>query len=493
MDERLDPERQRLVQDSDRSENWKRWGPYLSAREWGTVREDYSANGDAWDYLPHDYARSRAYRWGEDGIGGICDRHQFICFALALWNGKDPILKERYFGLTGTQGNHGEDVKEYYFYLDSTPTHSYMKFLYKYPQEAFPYDWLLEENRRRGKNDFEFELLDTGIFNEDRYFDVFIDYAKASPEDIVIKIEAFNRGSAPAILDLLPTIWFRNTWSWGSGERPPRMNETFLSTECKAIHLSQEYYGERWLYCEGIPDLLFTQNETNNRRLFGVDNESPYVKDAIDDYIVHSKRESVNPNHSGTKASAHYRVLINGGKSATVRLRLTNLQFQQGKNPFQDFEQIVAERIREADIFYEKIIPENLSADSRNVMRQAFAGMLWNKQYYHYEVSRWLRGDLATPPPPPERLKGRNSNWTHLYNDDVLSMPDNWEYPWCAAWDLAFHCIPLALLDPDFAKQQLILLLREWYMHPSGQLPAYEWSFGDVNPPVHAWARLARL
>ena len=484
----LDAERQRLFEDRNRIHNWKRWGPYLSAREWGTVREDYSPDGSAWDYLPHDHARSHAYRWAEDGIAGISDRHQYICFALAMWNGRDPILKERLFGLTGNEGNHGEDVKEYYFYLDSTPTHSYMKFLYKYPQQEFPYSWLVSENRRRGKNDFEFELMDTGIFNEDRYFDVFVEYAKGSPEDILIRIQAVNRGPEPAQLDLIPTTWFRNTWSWGLDDRRPRVREADSLSSAKTLHLQLDYYGDRWLYCEGSPDLLFTRNETNKQRLFNVANDSAYVKDAINDYIVHGKKEAVDPRMSGTKAAAHYHATVLPGETVSLRLRFTDLQFAADKNPFQEFEQIFESRIQEANAFYESVTPKELSDDARNVMRQGFAGMLWNKQYYHFDIPRWLRGDLAGPIPPAQRLNGRNSGWTHLYNADVISMPDNWEYPWYAAWDLAFHCIAIALVDPDFAKQQLILLLREWYMHPNGQLPAYEWAFSDVNPPVHAWA-----
>ncbi len=477
-------EEKRLQESRERQVHWKRWGPYLSERAWGTVREDYSPYGTAWDYLPHDHARSKAYRWNEDGLGGISDRQQFICFALALWNGRDPILKERLFGLTGSEGNHGEDVKEYYFYLDSTPTHSYLKYLYKYPQAEFPYTWLVEENRRRGRNAFEFELIDTGVFNDDRYFDVFIEYAKATAEDLLIRIQVVNRGPDPAQLHLLPTLWFRDTWSSGLDVRRPHLRGLNGTT----IELTHEYHGQRWLYCEGTPELLFTENETNLRRLYGVENRTPYVKDGINDYIVHGVREAVNPERTGTKAAAHYPLTIGPGETVTVRLRFTNTAPDSG-DPFgKDFEQIFSARRREADEFYATVTPEGLSSDARNVMRQALGGLLWSKQFYSYEVNRWLKGDPAVPEPPAERLRGRNYEWTHLYNADVISMPDKWEYPWYAAWDLAFHCIPLALVDSDFAKEQLTLLLREWYMHPNGQLPAYEWALADVNPPVHAWA-----
>ncbi len=473
----------RLEEDARRKKNWKRWGPYISERAWGTVREDYSPSGDAWDFFPHDQARSRAYRWGEDGIAGICDRHQHICFALALWNERDPILKERLFGLTGSEGNHGEDVKEYYFYLDSTPTHSYLKYLYKYPQAEFPYTRLVEENRRRGRHGLEFELIDTGVFNEDRYFDVFVEYAKATPEDLLVRIQVVNRGPDAAPLHLLPTIWFRNTWSWGLDVRQPRVRWTG-----EAIEVDHPYYGKRWLYCNDAPALLFTNNDTNVRRLFGGENESAYVKDGINDYLLHGVQEAVNPKQVGTKAAAHYPRQIGPGKTVTLRLRLTD-RAPGNKDPFDgDFERTFSARQREADEFYATVTPEGLSSDARNVMRQAFAGLLWSKQFYYYEVNRWLKGDPAEPKPPTERRRGRNRDWTHLFNADVISMPDKWEYPWYAAWDLAFHCIPFALVDFQFAKDQLLLLLREWYMHPNGQLPAYEWSFSDVNPPVHAWA-----
>jgi hypothetical protein len=477
----------RLEEDRQRKANWKRWGPYLSERQWGTVREDYSPYGNAWEYLSHDHARSRAYRWGEDGLGGISDRHQYICFALALWNGQDPILKERLFGLTGNEGNHGEDVKEYYFYLDSTPTHSYMKYLYKYPQAEFPYAQLVEENRRRNKQDLEFELINTGVFDDNRYFDVFIEYAKAAPDDILIRIEAINRGPDPADLHLLPTLWFRNTWSWGLDERRPRISRE-PAAEMATLQAYHWYYGNRWLYCEGKPEILFTENETNSQKLFGSENASAYVKDGINDYIVHGAREAANFRGPGTKAAPYYRMTLAPGQSTTVRLRLTDSAPASGKAVDGEFDRSFAERKKEADEFYRTVISDTMAPDRQNVMRQALGGLLWSKQFYHYDVNRWLKGDPAGPEPPRERLHGRNREWKHLYNADVISMPDKWEYPWYAAWDLAFHCIALALVDPDFAKEQLVLMTREWYMHPNGQLPAYEWAFGDVNPPVHAWA-----
>ena len=477
----------RLREDRARRANWKRWGPYLSERQWGTIREDYSAHGTAWDYLPHDHARSRAYRWGEDGLGGICDRHQFICFALALWNGKDPILKERLFGLNGNEGNHGEDVKEYYYYLDSTPTHSYMKFLYKYPQREFPYSRLVEENRRRGKKDSEFELIDTGIFADDRYFDIFVEYAKASPEDILIRIEAINRGPDAAEIHLLPTMWFRNTWSWGLDERKPKLRRD-PAAEIAAIKLDHYYYGTRWLYCEGAPNIVFTENETNYQRVFNAESPAPYVKDGIHDFVVHGVKTAVNPNDFGTKAAAHYVTTVPSGESTTLRLRLSPSAPARASILNGSFDSQIAQRRAEADEFFRSIVPDDVAPDRQNVMRQALAGLLWSKQFYHYDLNRWLKGDPNGPEPPRERLNGRNHEWRHLYNADVISMPDKWEYPWYAAWDLAFHCIALALVDSDFAKEQLLLMTREWYMHPNGQLPAYEWAFGDVNPPVHAWA-----
>jgi hypothetical protein len=484
---KMTQEELRLQEDRGRKANWKRWGPYLSERQWGTVREDYSAHGTAWEYLPHDHARSRAYRWGEDGLGGICDRHQYICFALALWNGKDPILKERLFGLSGNEGNHGEDVKEYYFYLDSTPTHSYMRFLYKYPQAEFPYSRLVEENRRRGKRELEYELIDTGVFDEDRYFDVFVEYAKAGPEDILIRIEAINRGPAAAPIDLLPTIWFRNTWSWGLDERKPKLRRD-VSTEVAAIKLDHYYYGSRWLYCEGTPNMLFSENETNNQRLFNTENQSPYVKDGINDFVVHGVKTAANPDSYGTKAAGHYTSLVAPGKSMTLRLRLSSAAPNSGKSLNSEFDKLFAQRKAEADEFYRTVIPETVTADQSQIMRQALGGLMWSKQFYHYDINRWIKGDPAGPDVPKERVSGRNHEWHHLYNADVISMPDKWEYPWYAAWDLAFHCVALAIADADFAKEQLLLMTREWYMHPNGQLPAYEWAFGDVNPPVHAWA-----
>ncbi len=480
----------RLQQSRERRAHWKRWGPYLSERAWGTVREDYSPYGTAWDFLPHDQARSKAYRWGEDGIGGISDRHQFICFAVSLWNSRDPILKERIFGLTGSEGNHGEDVKEYYFYLDSTPTHSYMKYLYKYPQAEFPYGQLVEENRRRGKDATEFELMDTGVFDEDRYFDVEIEYAKATPEDILIRINVTNRGPEAADLHLLPTIWFRNTWSWQKGAPRPSLRQTKDVRNATAVQLCQPAYGHRWLFCNGMPELLFTENETNSRRLYNYENGTRHAKDGINDYVVHGLRDAVNPAKSGTKAAAHYPLILGPGETKTIKLRLTDLEIPpENSDPCNGkFDATFDERKREADEFYDSVTPRDLSQDAKSVMRQALGGLLWSKQFYYYDMGSWLNGDPSEPAPPSERLNGRNSQWTHLYNDDIISMPDKWEYPWYAAWDLAFHCVPLAIVDSDFAKDQLVLLLREWYMHPNGQLPAYEWAFGDVNPPVHAWA-----
>ncbi|MGE0642852.1 MAG: glucosidase [Nitrospira sp.] len=480
-------ERQRLEEDAVRKQHWKRWGPYLSERAWGTVREDYSPHGTAWESFPHDHARSRAYRWNEDGLAGISDRHQYICFAIALWNGRDPILKERVFGLTGNEGNHGEDVKEYYFYLDSTPTHSYMKYLYKYPQRAFPYAELGEENRRRQRGDVEYELIDTGVFDENRYFDVEVEYAKATPEDLYIRIQVSNRGPESAELTLLPTLWFRNTWSWGLDARRPRMREGASVNSWSVIELNHEYYGERRLWCERSPTLLFTENETNSRRLYDDHEGASYVKDSFHDYVVHGRTDTVNPEKFGSKAAAQYVLRLPAGTSDVVRLRLTN-EPRGADCSAEQCDRLFARRIQEANEFYDELAPSELSEDARKVQRQAFAGLLWSKQFYHYDLKRWLIGDPGMPDPPVERLHGRNSDWTHLYNADVISMPDKWEYPWYAAWDLAFHCIPLALVDSTFAKEQLILMLREWYMHPNGQIPAYEWAFGDVNPPVHAWA-----
>jgi hypothetical protein len=484
----MTPEGRRLEEAKTRTAHWRRWGPYLSERQWGTVREDYSPHGTAWDYFPHDHARSRAYRWGEDGLLGISDNHQRLCFALALWNEKDPILKERLFGLTGSEGNHGEDVKDYYFYLDSTPTHSYLKGLYRYPQAEFPYARLVEENRRRSRQEPEFELMDTGVFDGDRYFDVLVEYAKATPDDVLIRITVTNRGPDPAAIHLLPTLWCRNTWAWEIGVPRPCLRPEPASTGASAILVEHpDLSGSYRLYCEGVPELLFTENETNHRRLYGADNERPFVKDAFHRYVVHGEAAAINPAQEGTKAAARYRLHLGPGESTVVRLRLAAGELPGAR--FGDrFDTLVALRQREADDFYATVIPAKLSDDARNVMRQALAGMLWSKQWYHYDVRRWLEGDATQPGPPGERQQGRNREWTHLYNDDVVSMPDKWEYPWYAAWDLAFHTIALALVDPEFAKGQLTLFLREWYMHPNGQIPAYEWALGDVNPPVHAWA-----
>ena len=477
----------RLEEARARTKHWKRWGPYVSERAWGSVREDYSDGGTAWDYLPHDHARSRAYRWNEDGIAGICDRHQRICFALAMWNGRDPILKERLFGLTGSEGNHGEDVKEYYFYLDSTPTHSYMRFLYKYPQAEFPYARLVEENRARGRQAPEFELLDTGVFAENRYFDVEVEYAKADAEDILIRIHATNRGPEAAAIDLLPTVWFRNTWSWYPNAPRPQLRRAGAPHPC--IELEEARYGRRFLHCDGSPALLFTDNETNTARLYENANGHPYTKDAFHRFLIGGEHGAVNPDGHGTKAAAHYRLFVPAGGTVTVRLRLNDRE-PDAERFDRTFDDIVAQRRVDADEFYASVIPSSLPGDAQNVARQAFAGLLWSKQYYHYVVRDWLTGDPAQPKPPEGRKSGRNREWTHLYNSDVISMPDKWEYPWYAAWDLAFHCVPLALVDAEFAKEQLLLMLREWYMHPNGQIPAYEWALGDVNPPVHAWAAL---
>jgi hypothetical protein len=478
-------EERRLREAEARTAHWRRWGPYLSERQWSTVREDYSRGGTAWDDFPHDHARSRAYRWGEDGLLGISDNHQRLCFAIALWNGRDPILKERLYGLTGKEGNHGEDVKECYFYLDSTPTHSYMKGLYKYPQGEFPYAALLEENRRRDRRVPEFELLDTGVFDDDRYWDVTVEYAKAGVDDMLIRVSATNRGPAAATLDLIPTLWFRNTWAWDQGAKRPVLRAGAGGRD-GGVEVEHETLGRRWLYAEGLPELLFTDNETNTIRLWGVPSPTPYAKDGINDRVVDGRADAINPDQMGTKVGARYRWDVAPGQTMTVRLRLTDRAEPRPFGP--GFDTLMERRIREADEFYATVIPPSLSADGRNVMRQAFAGLLWSKQFYHYDVRRWLSGDPTGPPPPAERSKGRNREWLHLYNEDVISMPDKWEYPWYAAWDLAFHMIPIALVDPDFAKSQLLLFLREWYMHPNGQIPAYEWALGDVNPPVHAWA-----
>ena len=488
-------EHERLAAHQARTANWKQWGPYLSERAWGTVREDYSDHGTAWDYFPHDHARSRAYRWNEDGLAGISDRSQYLCFALALWNGHDSILKERLYGLTGAEGNHGEDVKEYYFYLDSTPTHSYMKMLYKYPHAAFPYADLEAEGRRRGFHEPEYELLDTGAFADGRYFDVFVEYAKADQEDILIQITVLNRGPEPAECWALPTLWFRNTWSWGyetspmndvSGKPVLRQIPAPEGTEAAAaVQVDHPTAGQYLLYAAGAPELLFTENENNAVRLFGMPNASPYVKDAFHRCIVDGETDAVNPHRLGTKVAAIYRQSIAPGASLTCRLRLSRVAQD---DPFANAQDTFAQRRDEAEQFYDAVHCPGLSADERNVQRQALAGMLWSKQLYYYDVEQWLKGDPSADPPSSGRSRGRNQDWDHLTNFDIISMPDKWEYPWYAAWDLAFHCIPLTLVDPDFAKRQLELMTREWYMHPNGQLPAYEWAFGDVNPPVHAWA-----
>ena len=482
-------EEERLQEAREGKASWRQWGPYLSERQWGTVREDYSARGTPWEYFPHDHARSRAYRWGEDGIAGICDNRQRLCFALALWNEADSILKERLFGLNGNEGNHGEDVKEYYFYLDNVPTHAYMKYLYKYPQRAFPYADLVETNRRRTRNDPEYELLDTGIFDDDRYFDVTVEYAKAGPGDIMIRISAANRGPVAAPLHVLPTLWFKNDWSWAQGGRKPRIAAERADGNLAVLAAAHHTLGSWWLYCDAPKELLFTENETNTQRLYGVPNASAHVKDGINDFIVAGRHDAVNPRSVGTKVSPHYPLVIGAGETAVVKLRLS-ADGGAAEPIGTAFDGVFTERRQEADAFYQRITPFEVPPDMRNVQRQAFAGMLWSKQYYGYFVERWLEGDPAGPPPPQARESGRNHGWWHLSAEDVLSMPDKWEYPWFAAWDMAFHAIAFALIDPDYAKRQLLVLTREWYMHPNGQLPAYEWDFSDVNPPVHAWAAL---
>jgi hypothetical protein len=494
----LKAERARLAEAHENTQPWYDWGPYLSERQWGTVREDYSSSGNAWDFFPHDHARSRTYRWGEDGLLGISDEQCRLCFALSLWNEADPILKERLFGLTGSEGNHGEDVKEYYYYLDCTPTHSYMKALYKYPQRAFPYAELVAENRRRGRGEPEYELIDTSVFEQDRYFDVTVEYAKIDPQDILIRITATNQGPDAAPLHILPTLWFRNTWSWGYEHDDENLSPELHAVDeastsyghegQRLIHAAHATLGEYWLACqnhEQQPRYLFTGNESNAERLWGVPNRSPFVKDGINNAVVHGFEGAVNPNNVGTRAAAHYTFMITPGATEVVMLRLSATMQAA---PFAGAGEVFKTRQAEADSFYMTCGAKNLSEDARSVQRQAFAGLLWSKQYYYYDVDMWLNGDPAGPQPPETHTFGRNAEWRHLNNADIISMPDTWEYPWYAAWDLAFHCIPLALVDADFAKKQLILLLREWYMHPNGQLPAYEWAFGDVNPPVHAWA-----
>jgi Glycosyl hydrolase family 63 C-terminal domain len=474
-------ERDRLREAESGKVHWKRWGPYLSERQWGTVREDYSPGGTAWDYFTHDHARSRAYRWGEDGICGISDSHQRICMALALWNEKDPILKERLFGLTNGEGNHGEDVKEIYYYLDATPTHSYLKALYKYPQNAFPYSQLAEENRRRTKKDPEFELIDTGVFRENRYFDLFVEYAKAEPEDILVQITAINRGPETASIHVLPQLWFRNTWSWGYESEKPSLEPVFEDS----ILVQHPLLGKYMLSAEGHSSFLFCDNDTNIRRVFGQEEATGYFKDAFHEYLINGNTAAVNPSQRGTKCAAHFPLTIAAGAEVRLRLRLA-----AGLKPpsFGDFDGVLRSRRDEADEFYAGLQSNETSEEERSIQRQAASGMIWSKQYFHYDVAQWLEGDPSQPKPPPERKRGRNHEWTHLNNADVVSMPDKWEYPWYAAWDLAFHAVALSVLDPGFAKRQLLLMTKVWYIHPNGQLPAYEWAFGDVNPPVHAWA-----
>lgn len=486
-------ESQRLVEDEKRIKNWKRWGPYLSERQWGTVREDYSADGSCWSYFSHDHARSRVYRWGEDGLLGITDRECRLCFGLALWNGKDPILKERLFGLTGPEGNHGEDVKECYYYLDSTPTHSYMKALYKYPHNEFPYAKLLEESKKRSKKDPEYELIDTGIFDQNQYFDVFVEYAKNSPDDILIKIKIINHASNAASIHLLPTLWFRNSWSWG------REGEAFTAKPNIKLDAHDRFLAEHatlgkfileadQLQNSNLVRRLFTDNETNLNRLFAAHNDKPFVKDSFHDFVVNNQEAVVNPQNFGTKAAFYYKLDFTAGQEISLNFRLYPESEKQAQSFGQDFEKIFSERKSEADLFYQATLPETATKEDHNVSRQAYAGLLWSKQFYYYSVKEWLEGDPSQPKPASSRKNVRNSEWMHLYNRDIISMPDKWEYPWYAAWDSAFHAIPFCQVDPDFAKQQLILFLREWYMHPNGQIPAYEFAFGDVNPPVHAWA-----
>ena len=490
----MNAERKRLA---DNGASWKKWGPYLSERQWGTVREDYSEGGDAWSYFPHDHARSRAYRWGEDGLAGVSDDSQRLCFSLALWNGEDAILKERLFGLTNGQGNHGEDVKEYYFYLDSTPTHSYMKYLYKYPQAEFPYEDLIETNRFRGRSEFEYELLDTGIFEQDRYFDVFVEYAKAAPEDLLIRITVYNRGPDAVELHLLPTLLFRNRWSWDDTPK-----DSLLQREPGlpgiVVRADEPKLGTRYLACDGEPTLLFTENETNTQLLFNTPNATPYVKDGINEYVVNGTAEAVNPEQQGTKVAAQYILDLAPGECRVVQLRLSDIAPSGeasvnggGATAFGTaFDDLMQLRKNEADTFYEALTPSSLNDDAKLVIRQGLSGMLWSKQLYRYDVHRWLEERGSSPFQPSRKSAPRNEGWHHMYNADIISMPDKWEYPWYAAWDLAFHVLPLSLVDTEFGKQQLKLMLQEHYMHPNGQIPAYEWNFGDVNPPVHAWATI---
>jgi glycogen debranching enzyme len=490
---KINLECQRLAEDAARTKNWKRWGPYLAERQWATVREDYSPDGTCWDYFPHDHARSRAYRWGEDGLLGIADRQCRLCFALALWNEKDPILKERLFGLTGPEGNHGEDVKEEYFYLDSTPTHSYMKALYKYPQAQFPYSQLVDENRLRGPHEPEFELSDTGVFSENRYFSVIAEYAKADPEDLLIRITAQNHGPEPSVLHLLPTIWFRNTWSWGCVSEGCHAKPEITFHNKNSLEISHQTLGEYYLWFGSDPEgkqppVLFTENETNTQRLYGIPNSHRYVKDGFHLYVIEGRSGTVNPKMSGTKASPYYLLHLAPGQKQQVRLRLARGNAAEVESMDDDFDQTMSRRIEESDEFYATVLPENVTVEARNVARQAYAGLLWTKQFYQYIIKEWIDGDPDMPTPPESRQAGRNTEWMHLHSRDILSVPDKWEYPWFAAWDLAFHMLPFARIDQNFAKEQLVLLLREWYMHPNGQIPAYEFAFGDVNPPVHAWA-----
>lgn len=479
-------EHQRLAEDREGKKSWKKWGPYLSERQWGTVREDYSASGDAWNYFPHDMARMRAYRWGEDGIAGISDDQQQLCLSLALWNGRDDFLKERLFGLTNEQGSHGEDVKELYYYLDATPSHSYLKMLYKYPHAAFPYQQLVDESAARGKQEREFELIDTGVFDEDRYFDVFVEYARPAPEEILMCTTVHNRGPDTETIHLLPQLWFRNTWSWGHSSKRPVMYAEGDNKIC-AEH---DELGQWQLYADGQPSLLFCDNDTNLRRFGGQPKAQGYFKDAFHDYLVDGVHSAVNSAQTGTRAAVHYSMDIPPGESRQIRLRLCREVGVDKAVSFERFDQQLEQCVHEADLFYAQLQKDLNDEDARNVQRQALAGMIWSKQFYYFDITQWMNGDPGQPAPPKERLNGRNNDWEHLNNADILSMPDTWEYPWYAAWDLAFHCIPFALMDADFAKRQLVQLTREWYMHPNGQLPAYEWNFGDVNPPVHAWATL---
>jgi hypothetical protein len=470
----------RRLRQADRGVQWRRWGPYVSERQWGTVREDYSEGGSAWDYFPHDQARSRAYRWGEDGIAGFCDRHQLLCIGLGLWNGHDPILKERLFGLTNSEGNHGEDCKEIYYYIDCTPTHSYQRMAYRYPIDAYPYARICEENRRRGQLDPEFEVEDTGVFDNSRYFDISVEYAKDDVDDVLMLVTVHNRSSETAELHVLPQLWFRNTWSWGSAAAKPGLR----AEGAGQIQIEHAQLPPMKLLCDGKPELLFCENDSNPRRLFGMDAEG-YFKDGINDFIVGGDTKAVNPAATGTKAAAHYRLRVPARRSMHVRVRLT---LDENGGGFTDFDTAMKKRRTEADEFYNALLQDSADAEHRKVQRQALAGMLWTKQFYYIDTRRWLEGDPNQPPPPAGRKNGRNHEWRHLYNEQIMSMPDKWEYPWYAAWDLAFHCVTLALVDPNYAKEQLVLLTREWYMHPNGQLPAYEWAWGDVNPPVHAWA-----